>query len=217
MLPEQAEVFRGIWWSGQYDRQGEPVLSSPDLRELMRDVWLPACLIANWCRDRNVGIPPWLASRVGDEGDARSKPAATMPSARPTLQSDAVTPNIAPSDKAVRHSMRQRVEEHPDDKPAPNEEDDWAAVRAHFGNGLTQREFRLLRKQETPPAWRKQGRRKPGGRQRKLSIGSVDISPRNQTNSFGVTKCPCVFNSTRTENIAMNVPSPNCPHCRSGA
>ena len=167
MLPEQAEVFRGIWWSGQYDRQGEPVLSSPDLRELMRDVWLPACLIANWCRDRNVGVPPWLASRVGDEGDARSKPAATMPSAGPTLRSNAVTPNIAPSDKAVRHWMRQRVEEHPDDKPAPNEEDDWDAVRAHFGNGLTQREFRLVRKQETPPAWRKQGRRKPWGQAKK--------------------------------------------------
>ena len=63
--------------------------------------------------------------------------------------------------------MRQRVEEHPDDKPAPNEEDDWAAVRAHFGNGLTQREFRLVRKQETPPAWRKQGRRKPWGQAKK--------------------------------------------------
>ena len=30
-VPEQAEVFRGIWWSGQYDQQGVPVLSSPDL------------------------------------------------------------------------------------------------------------------------------------------------------------------------------------------
>ena len=60
MLPEHAEKFRGMHWSGQRDRDSEPILSSSLLRELMHDVWLPAGLVAGWCRVRQIAVPEWL-------------------------------------------------------------------------------------------------------------------------------------------------------------
>lgn len=60
ILPEQAEWFRGQHWAGQRDRLREPILSNDLLHELLRDVWLPAHLIADWCKVRNLALPSWL-------------------------------------------------------------------------------------------------------------------------------------------------------------
>ena len=49
----------------------------------------------------------------------------------------------------------------PDDKSAPSEGEDWDAVQQHFAPGLSRDEFRNVRREETPPEWRKQGPRKP--------------------------------------------------------
>ena len=66
MSPEHAEFFRGIHWAGSRDWDSEPILPSGLLRELMRDVWLPAHLIADWCWFRNIGLPPWLPTQPAD-------------------------------------------------------------------------------------------------------------------------------------------------------
>jgi hypothetical protein len=76
---------------------------------------------------------------------------------------DATVTGRRATDKAVREWMRNRVSNWPDDKPPPNEEMDWSAAGSEFGDTLTQREFRIVRKDETPLAWRKQGRRKSWG------------------------------------------------------
>ena len=68
-----------------------------------------------------------------------------------------------PSDSAVRQWFRDRVAAWPDDKAAPPENEDRQAAAAHFAPGLTRAEFRLVREDETPVAWRKRGRRAPWG------------------------------------------------------
>jgi hypothetical protein len=68
-----------------------------------------------------------------------------------------------PTDLAVRQWMRYHVASWPNDKPAPSEDDDWDAVQQHFAPGLSRDEFRNVRREETPPGWRKQGPRKPWG------------------------------------------------------
>jgi hypothetical protein len=73
------------------------------------------------------------------------------------------TTSLKVTDKAVRKWMRERVANWSDNKPPPSEEMDWIAARREFGNALSQREFRIVRHDETPVAWRKQGRRKPWG------------------------------------------------------
>lgn len=76
-----------------------------------------------------------------------------------------------PSDKNVRSFLKNRVANWPDDKCPPNEREDWQAARSHFqGDKLTRDEFRLVRNQETPEPWRKQGKRLPWG-QTKARLG----------------------------------------------
>jgi hypothetical protein len=72
----------------------------------------------------------------------------------------------APTDRAVRTWMRDRVANWPDDIRAPSEEQDWKAARDEFGSGLSQREFRVVRTTEAPQEWRTQGPRKPWGKVR---------------------------------------------------
>jgi hypothetical protein len=57
--------------------------------------------------------------------------------------------------------MRDRVANWPSHLKAPTEKQDWAALDGHFAPGLTREEFRLVRANETPSHWRKQGRRRP--------------------------------------------------------
>lgn len=66
--------------------------------------------------------------------------------------------------------MRRRVTEWPDEAAAPTEDEDFEAAKLHFGDGLTRAEFRIVPEEETPHAWRKQGRRKPWSKA-KISAG----------------------------------------------
>jgi hypothetical protein len=68
-----------------------------------------------------------------------------------------------PTNPAVRGWIHDRVAAWADDKPAPSEEDDFAALSEHFAPGLSRDDFRELRKKETPALWRKQGKRLPWG------------------------------------------------------
>jgi hypothetical protein len=63
MSPTEAERFRGIFWSGDHDRDGRRILSVGLLRELMLDVRLPVQSIPELCRRMNIGLPHWLNSR----------------------------------------------------------------------------------------------------------------------------------------------------------
>jgi hypothetical protein len=72
-----------------------------------------------------------------------------------------------PTNPAVRQWMRGRVDSWPDDKLTPTEGDDWDAVQQHFAPGLSRDAFRIVRREETPPEWRKQGPRKPWGQIKK--------------------------------------------------
>jgi hypothetical protein len=75
-----------------------------------------------------------------------------------------------PTDTAVRQWFRDRVARWPDNKAAPSEGEDQQAIAAYFAPGLTRDEIRLVREEVTPEAWRKQGRRRPWGiEKRKLS------------------------------------------------
>ena len=68
------------------------------------------------------------------------------------------------TNRAILQKMRERLESWPDDQPAPNEEDDFAAISAFFAPGsLSRDEFRLVRTDDSvvPPEWRKQGPRRP--------------------------------------------------------
>jgi hypothetical protein len=71
-----------------------------------------------------------------------------------------------PTNRNVRKWMRDRVQTWPDHKPAPSEEADFAAARTHFADGLSRDELRLVR-EETPDAWRRQGKRQAWGVARK--------------------------------------------------
>lgn len=78
--------------------------------------------------------------------------------------------NITPgtvSDIAVRKFMRQRVAEWPDHLPAPTEAEDVAALQCEFPRRLTRNEARIVRAEETPDEWRRQGPRQPWGRRRR--------------------------------------------------
>ena len=89
--------------------------------------------------------------------DFRMKP-IVIP-APPAPAKNVVKPQ--PTNPAVRQWMRDRVASWPDDKSAPSEGEDWDAVQQHFAPGLSRDEFRNVRREETPPEWRKQGPRKP--------------------------------------------------------
>jgi len=69
-----------------------------------------------------------------------------------------------PSDRQVRRWFKERVASWPDNLRAPTEMEDWTAVRQHFGAAISRTdEFRLVRRQETPTEWRKQGPRRLWG------------------------------------------------------
>lgn len=70
------------------------------------------------------------------------------------------------SNNAVRAFMRRRVAEWPDHEPAPTEAKDVMALLQEFPS-LTRSEARIVRADETPLEWRRQGPRRPWGRRRR--------------------------------------------------
>ena len=89
-----------------------------------------------------------------------------------------------PSPSAVRQWMLDRVETWPRELPAPLEAKDWAAVGAHFGEGLRRSEdFRPIREKNTPKEWRTRGPRKPWGQvldsRRNSAMNSAKLPPQN--------------------------------------
>ena len=91
----------------------------------------------------------------------------------------AADPRPKPTDCAVRQWMHERVAAWPDDEPAPNEAEDFAAATAHFAPGLSRYEFRMVRESETPAEWRKQGPRKPWGRVKQSAANLPIRGPQN--------------------------------------
>lgn len=104
----------------------------------------PRRLARGWFQAEGWDLPPWLLELTP------SNP--SPPRRRPK-----------PTRKAVVEWIRCRVANWPDHLPAPSEEADRTAARAHFGDGLKRDDFRAIRADETPPEWQKQGRRKPWG------------------------------------------------------
>ncbi|MEI7713790.1 MAG: hypothetical protein WCI94_20320, partial [Rhodospirillales bacterium] len=74
-----------------------------------------------------------------------------------------------------------RIEGWSDDKPAPNEHDDWSAARSHFEDRDFGRDadFRPAREKYTPAEWRKQGRRLPWGLANKSAKNPLIRDPQN--------------------------------------
>jgi hypothetical protein len=115
-----------------------------------------------WLQEQREDLPPhepnpdfaWMY-------ELRMKPREI--SAAPAPAKNAAADKPRPTKPALRQWWLGRVASWPDDKPAPSEDDDWDAVQQHFAPGLSREEFRNVRREVTPPEWRKQGPRKPWG------------------------------------------------------
>jgi hypothetical protein len=120
--------------------------------------WVPTDLAVKWLGTHDIQLPDnLLPSAPAPVPHKAAEPspvndAAALPDSRPK-----------PTNPAVRRWFRDRVSTWPDDQPAPTEAEDQRAIRQHFAPGLTRTEFRTARKQDTPAAWRRQGRRVPWG------------------------------------------------------
>ena len=127
-------------------------------------------LLAVFCPPPNPapgGAEPTVQAAAPD-GDAPDAPPQTADQ-RPT-----------PTNTAVRQWFRDRVAGWPLDQKAPSQADDWAAAQQYFAPGLSRdNDFRVARKEETPPAWRKQGPRKPWVKKRQLPINSAILRTKN--------------------------------------
>jgi len=71
--PEQAEYARGVFWEGQRDHAGGPVLGVDALREYISGVWLPITAVRTWLESANLRLPPWL-DVPGNTGEAPAAP-----------------------------------------------------------------------------------------------------------------------------------------------
>lgn len=85
----------------------------------------------------------------------------------PLIEHEPVELRPKPTNPSLRKWMFNRVAGWPDHEPAPTEADDYKAAKNHFDGALTRDELRIIRTQETPEAWRKQGKRFPWGVARK--------------------------------------------------
>ncbi len=84
-----------------------------------------------------------------------------------------------PTNPAVRSWLHNRLATWPDDKPAPSEPDEFAALNEHFAPGLSRDDFRDLRKLETPAPWRRQGKRQPWGQVKHSAPNPRNCGPQN--------------------------------------
>lgn len=138
----------------------------------LRYCWAPADLVARWLEDHGLPRPlEWFGDLSGNtQTPGASRSGATIgnqsrragrPGVADIHEPDESRPR--PNNPSVRAWFRERVVNWPGDKVAPSEEDDWIAINQHFAPGLSRAEFRLVRTEETPPMWRKQGKRRPWG------------------------------------------------------
>jgi hypothetical protein len=183
MSPEHVEFFRGTHWAGSRDRDGEPILASGLLRELMRDVWLPARLIADWCRFRNIGLPPWLPTQPAGIERSADKAHPLLPTGQllklwpghevtiPVTPSQAVPgeqslegikqckPPIAPAELALWYEARR--DDWPNDRKHPSEAEDLTDARDCYpDHHITREAMRTVRARLAPKTWTSHGRRK---------------------------------------------------------
>ncbi len=68
------------------------------------------------------------------------------------------------SEAALRKWYEQRVKDHAKNEKPPSREDDWAATRTKFGDGVPRDAVRALRRELAPVEWKKGGHPKTGGR-----------------------------------------------------
>lgn len=123
----------------------------------LRWCWIPRDLAGAWFDSKNLSRPAHLF---------QPHVVGSYHLSEPIVKQQSGESKSAPTGSSVREWMRQRVEGWPNDRPAASEQADWEAARAKFGDALTQIDFRQVRREETPAAWRKQGRRKPWGKLR---------------------------------------------------
>jgi hypothetical protein len=160
---------RVIWKTGYFSPNGSRRLHVVISREEF-ERWLVAGAAPN------DGSGPATSSEAGEISAPVLARAAPPPEISPSNGADArsaqhsATTRPKPSNQAVREWIRGRVAGWPDEEAAPTEDEDFEAAKSHFGDGLTRAEFRIVREEGTPQAWRKQGRRKPWGRQRYLPV-----------------------------------------------
>jgi hypothetical protein len=76
LSPERVKDLCDLYSCG-YRGDGEPFPADQHLPEIVKDVWLPACLVRRWCEDRNIKPPSWLAP-----AGASAEPPVSPPPAR---------------------------------------------------------------------------------------------------------------------------------------
>lgn len=151
---------------------------------LFQDFWAPAALAEGWFARRQLSMPAHLRPTVPagaaggspveltpSEAASPERTVVASPDAVPVGAGAQIDSRPRPTDPAVRQWFRDRVAQWPDNKPAPSEGEDQQAIAVYFAPGLTRDEIRLVREDETPEAWRKQGPRPPWGiAKKKLSL-----------------------------------------------
>jgi hypothetical protein len=145
-----------------------PLLAPSDLcwpLSRPRRPWKRRATVSDHYNDNDLSIPVNLLEVLREAVDQVLVRDLTPSSEAVETEEGPVTrddsPKPRPTDPAVRQFQRNRVAGWPKDRAPPTEQEDWETARNHFGPGLTRDEFRLVRRDETPDAWRRQGRRRP--------------------------------------------------------
>lgn len=140
----------------------------------LSNCWIPYDSCRRWFDARKLPFPPWSAPEAS--GALHGLP--VLGRRRMHLPEPELRPKA--TNRAVRQWFRTRVANWPDDKRAPSEAEDWHAIKQHFLPGLSRNEdFRRARQEETPEAWRKQGRRAPWGVARRSAEKSANPARQN--------------------------------------
>jgi hypothetical protein len=130
----------------------------------------PGCWISLWT------FLPQLKRAVRQAQQKQEAAVATWAAEVKRRAEEPATVIEAPNQKKRKWTNRtarpwmHRWETWPDDKPAPTEAQEFAAAKLEFDeNSFSRLDFRLIREQETPVAWRRQGKRKPWGEVKKAA------------------------------------------------
>jgi hypothetical protein len=127
------------------------------------DLYAARALCLKWLEARQLRLPPWLKH---PEPPAGEPVAAPIEGAGAELSTEG---RPKPHLEAVKDFFLDRVATWADEVPAASEDDDIKAVTGHFAPGISRDEIRTVRREVTPPEWRKQGPRRPWGEVRRQS------------------------------------------------